>query len=64
MTALPRQFQCAVCGKLCRTLTTEAEANQELLASGIKTEGSDLLSACDDCYDAVMKRASELGLLE
>lgn len=61
-----RDFDCAVCGGHFTTRTTEAEANQELLTSGINTGSDDaqLLSACDDCYAAVMTRAQELGLLE
>lgn len=59
-----RQFSCAVCGGTFLTDTTEAEANGELLESGIKTEGTELLSTCDDCYQVVMAKAQELGLLE
>lgn len=59
-----RDFDCAVCGGHFTTATTEAEASQELLTSGIKTEDTELLSACDNCYAAVMTRAKQLGLLE
>lgn len=59
-----RQFSCAVCGGTFLTDTTEAESNAELLASGVETEGSELLSTCDDCYQVVMKKARDLGLIE
>ena len=56
-------FVCAVCGKACITFTTEAEANRELLDSGIPTTGEELLSACDDCYEVVMRKAREAGVV-
>ena len=60
----PRTFVCAVCGVPFLTNTTEAEANRELLTSGIRTDQAELLSACDPCYEVVMTRARELGLLD
>lgn len=60
-----REFVCAVCGQVRLTTTTEAEANRELLSSGISTDAdSNLVSACDDCYQVVMAKAREQGLLE
>lgn len=56
-------FVCAVCGRQCVTATTEAEANRELLESGIPTTGEELLSACDDCYEVVMRKAREAGVI-
>lgn len=64
MTVHMHEFTCDVCGRPCLTKTTEAEANREFLESGIKTdENSQLLSACDDCYAAVMTRAKQMGLV-
>ncbi len=60
----PRTFVCAVCGALCLTNTTEAEANRELLASGIRTDQANLVSACDTCYEIVMNKAREMGLVD
>lgn len=51
---MSRSFTCAVCGLTYRTETTEVEMNREFLNSGIAS-GATLLSACDDCYGAVMK---------
>jgi hypothetical protein len=59
-----REFICAVCHRPYVTDTTEAEANRELLDSGIPTTDCQLLSACDECYQIVMRRAREMGLLE
>ena len=59
-----RTFVCAVCGALCLTDTPEADVNRELLTSGIRTDQAELLSACDPCYEVVMSRARELGLLD
>lgn len=56
-----RQFQCARCGDLCATSATEAEANREFLAAGMSSDG--ISSVCDDCYEYVMKRAREDGLV-
>ena len=58
------EFTCEICGLDCLTKTTEAEANRELLDSGISTDGATLLSVCDDCYQAVMGMARKMGLLE
>lgn len=57
-----RDFICAVCGLSYRTTTPEAEINREFLNSGI-TSGGALLSACDTCYEQVMKasRGSDHG---
>lgn len=60
-----RTFVCAVCGALCLTDTPEAEANRELLNSGIRVkDDSNLVSACDSCYQVVMNRARQLGLVD
>lgn len=60
-----REFDCAVCGGHFITATLESEVMQEFLKSGIETDGdSELLSVCDVCYDAVMRRAREQGVLE
>jgi uncharacterized cysteine cluster protein YcgN (CxxCxxCC family) len=59
------EFVCAVCGQPCLTHTTEAEANRELLESGMPmSENTTLHSVCDRCYTAVMTKAREQGLLE
>lgn len=60
-----REFDCAVCGGHFITTTLEVEANREFLNSGIEPSGdSELLSVCDVCYDAVMRRAREQGVIE
>ena len=58
-----RWFQCAACGDLCLTRTTEAEANREFLASGLPNDSSGIASVCDECYERAMARAEALGLL-
>lgn len=60
---MSRTFVCAACGKPCLTETTEVEANRELLESGQDTEGQGLHSVCDDCYELVMRRARQQGML-
>jgi len=60
-----REFDCAVCGGHYLTATLESEVMREFLDSGIDTNGdSELLSVCDVCYDAVMRRAREQGVIE
>lgn len=49
-----RSFKCAVCGLGYYTDTSEVDINRELLHSGI-TSGAVLVSACDECYEIVMK---------
>ena len=53
----PRTFTCAICGHPYATFTTEAEANREFLESGQNTEGQELHSVCDGCYELVMAKA-------
>lgn len=60
-TPAERVFNCAICGDLFVTFTTEAEANRELLESGIGTEEEDLHSVCDSCYEMAMKLARASG---
>lgn len=55
-------FTCARCGDDCLTTTTEAEANREFLESG-QTGASGISSVCDDCYQFLMTRAREEGLI-
>lgn len=57
-----RQFQCARCGDICTSTTTEAEANREFLTSG-QGVGTGISSVCDECYEYVMAKAREDGLL-
>ena len=68
MTDLPnvpaeRVFACAVCGDMFVTFTPEAEVNRELLDSGIDTADQGLHSVCDDCYEVVMAKAREQGIV-
>ena len=49
-----RHFRCDVCGLGFTTDTSEVDINRELLNSGI-ISGSALVSACDTCYEVVMK---------
>ncbi|WP_156749642.1 hypothetical protein [Mycobacterium sp. E1747] len=58
-----RQFQCAYCGAQWTTTTTEAEANREYLASGQPASTTGISSVCDDCYEYLMARAQQDGLL-
>lgn len=58
-----RVFNCAVCGDLFVTFTSEAEMNRELLDSGMDTEDQGLHSVCDDCYEVVMAKAREQGIV-
>lgn len=51
---MSRSFVCAICGLGYRTDTSEADMNREFLNSGL-TSGATLLSACDSCYEQVMK---------
>jgi hypothetical protein len=57
-----RQFECARCGDLCSTATTEVESNREYLQSG-QPASDGISSVCDDCYEYVMTRARADGLL-
>lgn len=54
-----RHFVCALCGLEYHASNTEAEANQELLATGKSTDGQSLHSVCDSCY----QRCREQGLV-
>ena len=51
---MSRSFRCAVCGLGYHTDTSEVDINREFLNSG-NTSGAVLVSACDDCYEIVMK---------
>ena len=62
---MPRRvFTCRICKNTYESDWTEEEAAAEFLVEfGYVPQGEDKNSVCDTCYEQVMRRLSDLGLI-